>query len=146
MSEAAAPPAEGAGAPPPTDGAAPEKKRRGKPKDDQAPKKPKNAFQRVTGEARALLKEQNPALATDLKAMGLALKEKWEETPQEVKDKLTKEYEEEMEIWKPKWAAYKETKEYKVFFELKQDYIDLKTKKKLIKTHVKGKMQVGAVL
>lgn len=117
---------------------------RGRPKDDQAPVKPKNAFQRVTGEARARIKIENPAVATDLAAMGLALKEAWDKTPESERERLTKEYEAEMEIWRPKWAAYKETDHYKKFFEIKQDWVDVKTKKKLIKSHIKGKIVVGA--
>jgi len=113
------------------------KPKRGKPKDELAPPKPKNAYQRVTGEARPRLKEAKPELATDLKAMGLALKEEWDKVPQETKDKMQKEYEAEMEIWKPKWAAYKLTQHYKEFFEIKQDWIDARQRKKLCKKAAK---------
>jgi len=126
----------------------PEQKKpaRGRPKDDQAPPKPKNAFQRVTGVARKRIKEENPALATDLKGMADALKKAWEDTPEAEKERLTAEYETEMEIWRPKWAAYKETDHYKQFFEIKQDWMDIKTKKKMIKSHTKGKIEVGNVV
>merc|ERR1719362_2573404 len=97
----------------------PEKKKRGKPKDELAPPKPKNAFQQVTGEARARLKEERPELVCDLKGMALA---------------LTQEYNAAMDIWRPKWAAYKETQHYKDFFEVKQDWVDARTRKKLVKT------------
>uniref|UniRef100_A0A7S1WEU3 HMG box domain-containing protein n=1 Tax=Alexandrium catenella TaxID=2925 RepID=A0A7S1WEU3_ALECA len=113
--------------------AEPEKKKRGKPKDELAPPRPKNAFQRVTGEARKKIKEERPEIATDLKAMGLALKEVWEKTPEEEKERMTKEYGEEMAIWKPKWAEYKLTPHYKEFFEVKQDWVDARMRKKLIK-------------
>ena len=46
---------------------------------------------------------------------------------------MTGIYEKEMEIWKPKWAAYKETPHYKEFFEVKQDWIDKRARKKLRK-------------
>jgi len=111
----------------------PAKKKRGKPKDELAPPKPQNAYQKISAEARKRLKEEKPELATDLKAMGLALKEAWDNVPQEEKDRLTKQYEEEMVIWRPKWAVYKETQHYKDFFEVKQDWIDARMRKKLVK-------------
>lgn len=126
--------------------AAPAKPGRGRPVDDQAPPKPKNAFQVVTGAARKKIKEENPALATDLKAMGDALKAAWDNTPESEKERLSKEYEAAMEIWRPKWAVYKETDHYKAFFEVKQDWMDLKNKKKLIKVHQKGKVIVGTMV
>lgn len=131
---AAAEPTNGAAAAEQANGEEPPKKKRGKPKDELAPKKPKNAFQRVTGEARARLKEERPELATDLKAMGQAMKEVWENTPQEEKDRLTKLYEAEMEIFRPKWAEYIKTDHYKEFFEIRQDWIDIRMQKKLRKT------------
>merc|ERR1712060_764692 len=42
-----------------------------------------------------------------------------------------------MGIWKPKWEAYKATPGYKEFFEIKQDWVDGKMKKKLVKKHSK---------
>jgi len=111
----------------------PPKKKRGKPKDEHAPPKPKNGYQKITGEARARLKEQRPELATDLKAMGLALKEEWDKVTEAEKERLQKEYEEEMAIWKPKWEAYKKTPHYKEFFEIKQDWVDARARKKLVK-------------
>eukprot|EP00931_Biecheleriopsis_adriatica_P084991 TRINITY_DN5912_c0_g1_i1.p1 TRINITY_DN5912_c0_g1~~TRINITY_DN5912_c0_g1_i1.p1 ORF type:complete len:1229 (-),score=455.15 TRINITY_DN5912_c0_g1_i1:71-3757(-) len=137
---AAAAPADGApadGAPADGAPAEPEKKKRGKPKDPNAPVKPKNAFQQVTGEARGRLKEQRPELATDLKAMGMALKEEWEKFPQEEKDRMNAEYEKAMEIWRPQWEAYKKTDSFKEFFDLKQDWLDGREKKKLFKAHAK---------
>eukprot|EP00913_Durusdinium_trenchii_P024142 g22669.t1 len=71
--------------------------------------------------ARERLRTERPELATDLKGMFMALNEVWEQVPQEEKDKLQKEYEEEMEIWKPKWEAYKKTDSYKEFCLLKQE-------------------------
>ncbi|CAK8985915.1 unnamed protein product [Durusdinium trenchii] len=69
--------------------------------------------------------------------MFMALNEVWEQVPQEEKDKLQKEYEEEMEIWKPKWEAYKKTDSYKEFCLLKQEYKDKKEKKKFLKAESK---------
>mmetsp|Transcript_130962 Transcript_130962/g.292942 ORF Transcript_130962/g.292942 Transcript_130962/m.292942 type:complete len:795 (+) Transcript_130962:90-2474(+) len=117
--------------------APPEKKKRGKPKDPNAPPKPKNAYQRVTGEARPRIKEEKPELAMDLKGMADALKAEWDKTPDSVKEQMTKEYEEEMVIWRPKWDAYKQTPGYKIFFEEKQDWIDARQQKKLAKEHKK---------
>mmetsp|Transcript_56351 Transcript_56351/g.158843 ORF Transcript_56351/g.158843 Transcript_56351/m.158843 type:complete len:1194 (+) Transcript_56351:47-3628(+) len=111
----------------------PPKKKRGKPKDELAPPKPKNAFQRVTGEARARIKVERPELIMDLKGMAMALKDAWDQCPEAEKIKLQAEYEKEMAIWKPKWEAYKQTQHYKEFFEIRQDYIDKKTQKKLVK-------------
>merc|ERR1719210_877900 len=73
----------------------------------------------------------------DLKAMGIALKEEWEKVSEADREVMQKEYESEMEIWKPKWAAYKQTQHYKEFFEIKQDWIDARQIKKLIKAHKK---------
>mmetsp|Transcript_36179 Transcript_36179/g.115064 ORF Transcript_36179/g.115064 Transcript_36179/m.115064 type:complete len:1222 (-) Transcript_36179:108-3773(-) len=114
-------------------GEEPPKKKRGKPKDDMAPPKPKNPYQRVTGDARAKIKEQRPELAMDLKGMALALKEEWEKVPEEEKERMQQEYQQEMEVWRPKWAAYKQTQHYKEFFEIKQDWIDARARKKLVK-------------
>mmetsp|Transcript_81078 Transcript_81078/g.142961 ORF Transcript_81078/g.142961 Transcript_81078/m.142961 type:complete len:1231 (+) Transcript_81078:30-3722(+) len=133
MEEAATVPMDGEADP----GAVPEKKKRGKPKDAMAPPKPKNANQVVSAKARQELKEKNPEAARDLAVMGKHLKEVWEATPQEEKDRLTAEYEKEMEIWRPKWAAYKETDHYKEFCEIKQDWLDVREKKKLFKAHSK---------
>mmetsp|Transcript_61427 Transcript_61427/g.179555 ORF Transcript_61427/g.179555 Transcript_61427/m.179555 type:complete len:1213 (+) Transcript_61427:101-3739(+) len=111
----------------------PPKKKRGKPKDELAPPKPKNPYQKITGEARAKIKEARPELATDLKAMGLALKEVWDNTAEETKQKMQQVFEEEMKVWKPKWEEYKKTQHYKEFFEIKQDWIDARQRKKLVK-------------
>lgn len=111
-----------------------EVKRRGKPKDTNAPPKPKNAYQRITGEARGRLKAEKPELASDLKAMGLAMKAEWDKVPEAEKEILQAEYEKEMAVWRPKWAAYKQTKHYKEFFEVKQDWVDGRQRKKLVKT------------
>ena len=133
--KAAAAPVGAEGAEGTTEGqpAEPPKKKRGKPKDEFAPPKPKNPYQRVTGEARPRLKEERPELAMDLKAMGLALKEEWEKVPEDNKAEMQKVYEEEMAIWKPKWAEYKLTPHYKEFFEIKQDWVDGRQLKKLVK-------------
>eukprot|EP00442_Polarella_glacialis_P052180 CAMPEP_0115150676 /NCGR_PEP_ID=MMETSP0227-20121206/65176_1 /TAXON_ID=89957 /ORGANISM="Polarella glacialis, Strain CCMP 1383" /LENGTH=1249 /DNA_ID=CAMNT_0002561077 /DNA_START=69 /DNA_END=3819 /DNA_ORIENTATION=+ len=117
--------------------AEPEKKKRGKPKDPDAPPKPKNAFQQVSADARVRIKAENPAIASDLSAMGLALKAAWEAVPQEEKDRRSAIYEEEMEIWRPKWAVYKETEHYKEFCMIKQDWLEGREKKKLCKKHSK---------
>merc|ERR1719230_1084947 len=121
--EAQAPPAEGAAPAAEGEQPAPEKKKRGKPKDENAPKKPKNGYQQFTGRMRAELKEKRPELASDLKGMGIALAEEWTKVPQEEKDRLEVEYNKEMEIWRPKWAAYKETDSYKDFVEVKSDWL-----------------------
>ncbi len=126
---AAALPAEGQA----PDGPDPGKRKRGKPKDTYAPPKPKNAYQRVSREARVRLKEQMPELATDFKAMGEAVKVEWDKVSDEEKARMTEEYEKEMEIWRPKWAAYKQTKHYKEFFERKQDWVDARAIKRMKK-------------
>eukprot|EP00747_Dinoflagellata_sp_TGD_P060114 gnl/TRDRNA2_/TRDRNA2_151879_c0_seq3.p1 gnl/TRDRNA2_/TRDRNA2_151879_c0~~gnl/TRDRNA2_/TRDRNA2_151879_c0_seq3.p1 ORF type:complete len:524 (+),score=152.33 gnl/TRDRNA2_/TRDRNA2_151879_c0_seq3:85-1656(+) len=134
MTDADAAAAAGAGGAPGADGApAPEKPKRGRPKDANAPPKPKNPLQRWSGPWRQNIKETNPALAADLSAIGKAMKEAWEQVPQETKDKMNEEYQAEMEIWRPKWAAYKETQSYLDFIEVKTDYIDRKSLKKLNK-------------
>lgn len=69
--------------------------------------------------------------------MGIALKEVWDKTPEDLKERMQKEYEEEMAIWKPKWEAYKKTQHYKEFFEIKQDWVDARQRKKLVKKHNK---------
>jgi len=109
------------------------KKQRGKPKDALAPKKPLNAYQRISGKKRQDMKAAEDPRCKDLAAMGIALKEAYEATSEEEKLAMTKEYEAEIEIWRPAWAAYKQTDAYKDFFELKQDYIDIRQKKKMIK-------------
>eukprot|EP00928_Gymnodinium_smaydae_P078786 TRINITY_DN62864_c2_g1_i1.p1 TRINITY_DN62864_c2_g1~~TRINITY_DN62864_c2_g1_i1.p1 ORF type:complete len:1324 (-),score=421.87 TRINITY_DN62864_c2_g1_i1:282-3959(-) len=66
--------------------------------------------------------------------MGKALAEEWAKVPQEKKDEMQAEYEKEMEVWRPLWAKYKETRSYKDFVEVKTDYLDVKAQKKLQKT------------
>eukprot|EP00438_Fugacium_kawagutii_P032246 Skav200872 [mRNA] locus=scaffold3562:118485:120483:- [translate_table: standard] len=71
---------------------------------------------------------QKPELLTDLKKMFEALNEVWEKVTQEEKDQLQKEsppqwYEAEMEIWKPKWEAYKKTDSYREFCLAKQECV-----------------------
>jgi len=117
--------------------APPEKKKRGRPKDLNAPKRPQTAKARVTMPARERLAAEKPDLKKDLKGMFDALNAVWEEVPQEEKDRLQKEYEEEMEIWKPKWEAYKKTDSYKEFCLAKQEYKDKKEKKKFLKAESK---------
>lgn len=117
-----------------------------RPKDEHAPPKPKSPFQRIAEQERKRIKETTPTLASDLKAMAAALKEAWDKVPQGEKERLQQDFDKEMEAWRPKWAAYKETDNYKRFFELRQDYVDLKTKKKLIKGHVRGKMEEGSMV
>mmetsp|Transcript_34778 Transcript_34778/g.79742 ORF Transcript_34778/g.79742 Transcript_34778/m.79742 type:complete len:1127 (+) Transcript_34778:19-3399(+) len=111
-----------------------EKKSRGKPKDPLAPPKPKNGYSQFTSEMRPKLKEQNPALAADLKAMGTALADEWAKVPQEEKDRLDEQYQKEMVIWKPKMEEYMKTESYKDFFDRKQDWLGVKKQKKLKKT------------
>jgi len=123
--------------------ALPPKKPRGRPKDDQAPAKPKNAMQRCHAVERARIKEHQPELCTDLKAMAEALRKVWEDTPQGDKDRVGKIYEQEMEVWKPIWEVYKQTDRYKEFFELKSDWMDSKQKKKLVKVHQRAKVVEG---
>jgi len=120
-----------------TNGTVPEKKKRGRPKDLNAPKRPQTPKAKVTMPARDRLKTERPELMTDLKAMFTALNEIWEQVSQEEKDRLQKEYEEEMEIWKPKWEAYKKTDSYKEFCLAKQEYKDKKEKKKFLKAESK---------
>ena len=38
-----------------------------------------------------------------------------------------------MKIWKPKWVINNENDHYKKFFDVKQDWIDIKMKKTLMK-------------
>lgn len=110
-----------------------EKPKRGKPKDPLAPPRPKSGYTKFGGECRERLKRERPELITDLSGMGKAIAEEWLKVPQAEKDKMQVEYEAEMKIWKPKWAAYKETEHYKKFFEIKQDWIDARQRKKLPK-------------
>mmetsp|Transcript_28899 Transcript_28899/g.46517 ORF Transcript_28899/g.46517 Transcript_28899/m.46517 type:complete len:1236 (-) Transcript_28899:183-3890(-) len=135
-SDATAQPENGAAPAASSDGAQPEveKKKRGKPKDENAPPKPKNAFSKFSSACRARLKEERPELLSDLSGMGKALAEEWAKVPQEEKDRSQKEYEKEMEIWKPKWEVYKQTAEYKAFVEVKTDWLDKRSLKKLVKT------------
>lgn len=112
----------------------PEKKKRGRPKDENAPKKPKNGYQQFTERRRPELKAAEPALAADLGAFGKRLAEEWQSFPQDEKDRLQCQYDKEMAVWKPLFAEYKKTDAYKEFFEVKQDYMDIKAKKKLNKT------------
>jgi len=65
--------------------------------------------------------------------MGKAIAEEWQKVPDEKKAVLQEQYEKEMAIWKPKWAAYKLTPGYKEFFEIKTDWIDARARKKLQK-------------
>jgi len=109
---------------------APEKKKRGKPKDPLAPKKPLNAYQKITGKRRQEMKEAEDPRCKDLAALGGILKQAWDETPEADKEAMQKVYEEEMEIWRPKWAAYKQTDGYKDFFEERQDWQDARNTKK----------------
>jgi len=107
-----------------------EKKKRGKPKDEHAPPKPKSPFNRFAGEVRARLKEERPELATDLSGMGKAMAEEWSKVPDSEKAKQQQVYEKEMEIWRPKWEEYKQTQHYRDFVEVKTDYLDKKAQKK----------------
>jgi hypothetical protein len=115
------------------DGEGPPKRKRGKPNDEHAPLRPKSAFQQWAASKRVRLNEWRPELLTDIRGVGKALAEEWGIIPEEEKASLTGIYEKEMEIWKPKWAAYKETPRYKEFFEVKQDWIDKRARKKLRK-------------
>mmetsp|Transcript_103398 Transcript_103398/g.299062 ORF Transcript_103398/g.299062 Transcript_103398/m.299062 type:complete len:880 (-) Transcript_103398:134-2773(-) len=129
---------EGAGAP---DEAAAEsgnpKARRGRPKDQNAPPRPQNPFQRFSVEARQRLKDTRPELASDLKGMAGALKEEWDKVPKEEKDRLQAEFDKEMEVWRPKWDAYRKTPDYKSFCNIRQDWMDERNRRKLIKRYSK---------
>ncbi|CAE6967578.1 HMGB2 [Symbiodinium sp. KB8] len=114
------------------------KKRRGRPKDDKAPPKPKTPKMQVTGPARERLKTERPELATDLKAMMAAMNDVWEQVPQEEKDRMEAEFQKEMEIWQPKWEAYKKTASFKEFKCLKQEYLDRKERRKFLKAAAKN--------
>ena len=113
------------------DGERPPKPKRGKPKDDYAPLRPMTAFQQWAATARVRLEEGRPQFITNISGMGKALAEEWGKVPEEEKARMTAMQEKEMEIWNPKWAAYKETPRYKQFFEVKQDWIDKRARKKL---------------
>ncbi|CAE6941301.1 Hmgb2 [Symbiodinium natans] len=135
-------PLDGAGQPEPASAAEgakeePAKKKRGRPKDANAPPKPKTPKMRVTAPARERLRIERPELAADLKGMMAALNEIWEQVPQEEKDKMEQEFQKEMEIWQPKWEAYKKTDSFKEFKCLKQDYLDRKEKRKFLKAAAK---------
>eukprot|EP00439_Symbiodinium_sp_Y106_P019989 s4375_g2.t1 len=106
--------------------------------DDNAPPKPKTPKMQVTGPARERLKTERPELATDLKAMMAALNDVWEQVPQEEKDRMEAEFQKEMEIWQPKWEAYKKTASFKEFKCLKQEYLDRKEKRKFLKAAAKN--------
>lgn len=116
-----------------TNGEEKPKPKRGKPKDEHAPPRPKSGFTKFGIEARPRLKEQRPELITDLSGMGKAIAEEWAKVPEAEKEKMQKEYDAEMAIWKPKWEAYKQTPHYKEFFEIRQDWIDKRNRKKLQK-------------
>jgi len=120
----------------PVEGAAAveEKKKRGKPKDEHAPPKPRNPYSRFAGEERTKLKETRPELISDLSGMGKAIADGWALVSEEKKAASQEEYDKEMAIWKPKWATYKLTGNYKEFVEVKTDYLDKKAQKKLVKT------------
>merc|ERR1711879_1118145 len=66
--------------------------------------------------------------------MGKALADEWQKVPEDEKARLQAEYDKEMAIWKPKWAAYKQTRQYKDFVEVKTDWLDKRAQKKLVKT------------
>ena len=99
----------------------PLKPKRGKPKDEHAPPRPKMAFQQFATTERVRLKKERPDLINDIIGMGKELAELWRKVPEEEKARMTAMQEKEMEIWYPKWAAYKETPLYKQFSEVKQD-------------------------
>merc|ERR1711972_629770 len=103
-------------------------------KDKHAPPKPKNPYGKFTAECRPRLKETRPELASDLKAMGVALAEEWGKISEERKQVMQADYDKEMDIWKPLWAEYKKTKQYKNFVEIKTDWLDKRAQKKLMKT------------
>jgi hypothetical protein len=119
----------------PAEGApAAEKPKRGKPKDEHAPKKPKNPFGAFASECRPKLKESRPELITDLRAMGTAIAEEWAKVSDAEKARLQATYEKEMEVWRPLWEKYKQTSNYKEFVEVKTDWLDKRAQKKLVKT------------
>merc|ERR1712151_1175347 len=66
--------------------------------------------------------------------MGIAMAEEWAKVPEAEKAKMQEEYDKAMVIWKPKWEAYKKTKNYKEFVEVKSDWIDKRALKKLAKS------------
>lgn len=115
------------------------KKKRGKPKDPNAPKRPQTAFGRFTAEERERLKEADSPILKDLAGLGKHMKEGWEKCPQEKKDAWDKLYQAEMEIWRPQWEAYKATDGFKEFNKEKLDWIDGRQMKLFLKSMSKAK-------
>ena len=74
-----------------------EKRRRGRPRDQQGPQKPLTPRQQVTMAARLRLKSERPELATDFSAMSAELNAAWAAVPVEEKDSMQKKYEADME-------------------------------------------------
>lgn len=108
-----------------------EKPKRGKPKDPLAPKRPPGPYQKFATEEKARLKETNPELAANMGECGKAIAEAWKNVPDATKEKMTEEYEKLKAIWLPLHKAYIKTPGYKVFYELRQDWIDRRKRKKL---------------
>lgn len=109
------------------------KKRRGKPKDPDAPKKPLNAYSQFTQSERPKMLERRPELKSDLGGLGKALAEAWAQFPQEQKDTMTKEYERLKAIYDVEFAKYKATDKYKAFQKVFNEWKHGREMKKLLK-------------
>jgi len=108
-------------------------KRRGKPKDPKAPKRPLLPFQQHCGAERLRFKDSNPDLLKDLRATGKAMSETWEKVAQATKDQLQAVYDKEKAAWDLLMAAYKQTDGYRVFQKELIAWIDARNMKKLVK-------------
>ena len=109
---------------------APAKPKKIKAKDLNVPLKPMTPFQKIGESVR---NQRRQELAGDIRALNAAYKEAYKAVPPETLEKMRKEYRAEMEIWKPKWIAYKETEEYGTLFEIKEAARYKRKRKKLRK-------------
>mmetsp|Transcript_34168 Transcript_34168/g.54510 ORF Transcript_34168/g.54510 Transcript_34168/m.54510 type:complete len:829 (-) Transcript_34168:112-2598(-) len=108
-------------------------KRRGKPKDPKAPKRPLPPYYMFAGTERERLKENNSPLLKDLKALGKAMADSWAQVPQATKDKMQSEYDIKKAEYDTLMEAYKKTESFKSFQKELAAWMDMKKMKKLIK-------------
>lgn len=115
------------------DGDAPAAKRRGKPKDPKAPKKPLLPYHQHGAAERLRLKESNPDILTDLKATGKAISVTWEAVSQARKDEMQAAYDKLKAVWDVEMGAYKKTESYRQFQKEFNAWKDGRMMKKLLK-------------
>eukprot|EP00928_Gymnodinium_smaydae_P010240 TRINITY_DN13842_c0_g1_i1.p1 TRINITY_DN13842_c0_g1~~TRINITY_DN13842_c0_g1_i1.p1 ORF type:complete len:1154 (-),score=362.75 TRINITY_DN13842_c0_g1_i1:37-3498(-) len=110
-------------------------KRRGKPVDPNAPKRPLAPFYQYSTVQRPLLVEQRPELKSDLAGIGKALSESWAKVSDEEKAVMQKKYDEEKAVYDVEMAKYKQTEGYKEFAKELRVWTDARDLKKLDKKH-----------